>query len=302
MKIGFIGLGVMGAPMAGHLATAGHEMRVFNRSWAKTETWVAAHGGIGCKTPAEAGEGADLVIACIGNDDDVKAVTFGADGENGGVQGAFETMPRGAVFIDHTTTSADCAQICAAAGAEKGVFFLDAPVSGGEAGAVNGALTVMLGGVESAYRKAIPALDCYAKAHRLMGAVGAGQRTKMVNQIAIAGLVQGLSEALNFARCAELDEMAVIDVISKGAAQSWQMDNRHKTMIEENFDFGFAVDLMRKDLGIVFAEAQKNGAPLPTTKQVDEFYAQIQASGGGRWDTSSLIEVLRKKIAASKAK
>lgn len=287
MKIAFIGLGVMGAPMAGHLAKAGHDLRVFNRTWSKTQTWVETFGGVGCQTPVEAANQADLVIACIGNDDDVKAVTIG---ENG----AFSSMPMGSVFIDHTTISANCAEVCAAAAADKGLAFLDAPVSGGEAGAVNGQLTIMVGGDEVAYQKAIPVLDVYAKAHRLMGGAGAGQRTKMVNQIAIAGLVQGLSEALNFARCAGLDEMAVIDVISKGAAQSWQMDNRHKTMIEGEFSFGFAVNLMRKDLGIVFLEAQKNGASLPTTEQVDCFYEQVQTLGGGRWDTSSLIEVLRK--------
>lgn len=287
MKIAFIGLGVMGAPMAGHLASAGHEVTVYNRSPAKVTDWLEKYDGRGASSAAKAAQNQDLVIACIGNDDDVREVTIGQ-------QGAFGTMSAGSVFIDHTTTSAHCAVELGDAAEQAGLGFMDAPVSGGEAGAVNAALTVMLGGTQTSYKKAQPALDCYAKAHRLMGDVGAGQKTKMVNQIAIAGLVQGLSEALNFARSAGLDEMAVIDVISKGAAQSWQMDNRHETMIAGEFSFGFAVDLMRKDLGIVFAEAAENGAPLPVTKLVDEFYKQVQDLGGGRWDTSSLIEILRK--------
>ncbi|MGC6511604.1 MAG: NAD(P)-dependent oxidoreductase [Parvibaculales bacterium] len=293
MKVAFMGLGVMGAPMAGHLSAAGHEVTVYNRSQGKVADWLKTYAGTGAETPAEAAKNQDLVIACIGNDDDVREVTVGP-------QGAFATMAEGSVFMDHTTTSADCAVELGVAADRLGLSFLDAPVSGGEAGAVNGALTVMLGGTPTAYESVTPALDCYAKAHRLMGDVGAGQKTKMVNQIAIAGLVQGLSEALNFARSAGLDEMDVIDVISKGAAQSWQMDNRHETMIAGEFSFGFAVDLMRKDLGIVFAEAAANGAPLPVTELVDGFYEQVQDLGGGRWDTSSLIEVLRKNTQSVK--
>ncbi len=288
MKIAFIGLGVMGGPMAMHLVGGGHEVTVYNRSLEKTSQWLEKYKGRAAVTPAQAAIGNDLVISCIGNDDDLRQVTLGE-------QGAFQNMSAGSVFLDHTTTSAHCAFEVAEIASRKGLYFLDAPVSGGEAGALNGTLTVMLGGDDRAYEQAKPALDCYAKAHRLMGRVGAGQKTKMVNQIAIAGLLQGLSEALNFARCAGLDEMAVIEVISKGAAQSWQMDNRHESMIEGAFSFGFAVDLMRKDLGIVFDEAKSNGAPLPVTMQVDYFYKQIQEVGGGRWDTSSLIEVLRKK-------
>ena len=287
MNIAFIGIGVMGGPMAGHIAKAGHDVRVYNRSHEKAANWLQQYPGEIAATPAEAAQSADIVISCIGNDDDLYEVTIGE-------HGAFQTMSEGTIFIDHSTTSAECAQKVAKIGLEKNIAFLDAPVSGGEAGAVNGVLTIMLGGDEAAYQKSTPILDCYAKAHRLMGPVGAGQKTKMVNQIAIAGLVQGLSEALNFARCAGLDEMAVIDVISKGAAQSWQMDNRHATMIAGEFSFGFAVDLMRKDLGIVFKEADTNGAPLPVTQLVDEFYKQVQELGGNRWDTSSLIEVLRK--------
>ena len=286
MKTAFIGLGVMGGPMAGHLAKAGHQVRVFNRTAAKAEAWAQTYGGTVCPTPAAAAADADLVMACVGNDDDVLAVTTGPEG-------VFAAMKAGSVFIDHTTTSAELARDCAATAEAAGFGFLDAPVSGGEAGAVNGALTIMIGGAAGDYDKAVPALDCYAKAHRLMGASGAGQLTKMVNQIAIAGLVQGLSEALNFARHAGLDEAAVIEVISKGAAQSWQMENRYRTMIDGEFDFGFAVDWMRKDLTICFDEATRNGAALPVTRLVDEFYAEVQALGGNRWDTSSLIEVVR---------
>lgn len=286
MKIAFIGLGVMGAPIAGHLAENGHALAVYNRTPAKAEQWAKKYKGRICASPAEAAQGADFAFSCVGNDADVEAVTIGAEG-------AFATLPRGAIFIDHTTTSAKLATSLFQTAKQAGFDFLDAPVSGGEAGAQTGQLTIMLGGEEQAYEKAKPILETYARAHRLMGGAGAGQLTKMVNQIAIAGLVQGLSEALHFARCAGLDEMDVIDVISKGAAQSWQMDNRHKTMIAGEFDFGFAVDLMRKDLAIVFEEAKQNNAHLPVTKQVDEFYAKVQQLGGGRWDTSSLIALLQ---------
>jgi len=290
MKIAFIGLGVMGAPIAGHLAENGHALAVYNRTPAKAEQWAKKYKGRICASPAEAAQGADFAFSCVGNDADVEAVTIGTQG---GAKGAFATLPRGAIFIDHTTTSAGLARGLFQTAKQAGFAFLDAPVSGGEAGAQAGKLTIMLGGEQQAYEKAKPILEIYARAHRLMGEAGAGQLTKMVNQIAIAGLVQGLSEALHFARCAGLDEMAVIDVISKGAAQSWQMDNRHKTMIEGEFDFGFAVDLMRKDLAIVFEEAKQNKASLPVTKQVDEFYAKVQQLGGGRWDTSSLIALLQ---------
>ena len=314
MKIAFIGLGVMGAPIAGHLAENGHELAVYNRTPAKAEQWAKKYKGRICASPAEAAQGADFAFSCVGNDADVQAVTIGAkgDAESGAeegakgsgqgdakgnaqesVEGAFATLPRGAIFIDHTTTSAKLATTLFQTAKQAGFSFLDAPVSGGEAGAQAGQLTIMLGGEQQAYEKAKPILETYARAHRLMGGAGAGQLTKMVNQIAIAGLVQGLAEALHFARCAGLDEMAVIDVISKGAAQSWQMDNRHKTMIAGEFDFGFAVDLMRKDLAIVFDEAKQNNASLAITKQVDEFYAKVQQLGGGRWDTSSLIALLQ---------
>jgi 3-hydroxyisobutyrate dehydrogenase len=280
--VAFLGLGVMGYPMARHLAARGHHVTVFNRTTTKALSWVAAHGGRAAPTPREAALGQDFVFACVGNDDDLRAVTLGADG-------AFAGMKPGAVFVDHTTASADVARELAAVAAESGLAFIDAPVSGGQAGAENGALTVMCGGDPHAYAAAEPVIAAFAKACRLMGPSGAGQLTKMVNQICIAGLVQALSEGLAFAKKAGLDTQAVIDVISKGAAQSWQMENRHVTMADGKFDFGFAVDWMRKDLGICLSEARRNGAHLPVTALVDQFYSQVQKMGGGRWDTSSLI-------------
>ncbi|MFT6509918.1 MAG: 3-hydroxyisobutyrate dehydrogenase [Parvibaculaceae bacterium] len=286
-KVSFIGLGVMGYPMAGHLSKAGYEVTVYNRTVQKAEKWVAEFGGALATTPAAAAKEASLVFACVGNDADLRSVTTGPDG-------AFAGMEAGTVFVDHTTASADVArELCAVAQAQ-GVAFLDAPVSGGQAGAENGALTVMIGGDPQAYAAVQEAIDCFARAHRLMGASGAGQLTKMVNQICIAGLVQGLSEGIHFAEKAGLDPAAVIDVISKGAAQSWQMENRYETMIDGEFDFGFAVDWMRKDLGICLDEARRNGAHLPMTSVVDQFYSEVQAMGGGRWDTSSLVARLRK--------
>jgi 3-hydroxyisobutyrate dehydrogenase-like beta-hydroxyacid dehydrogenase len=284
-KLAFIGLGVMGEPMAGHLAAAGHDVTVYNRTGEKARAWVDAHGGRAAKSPAAAAEGADFVMACVGNDDDVRAVTFGESG-------AFAGMGRGAVFVDHTTASADLARELAAAAGQGGFGFLDAPVSGGQAGAENGQLTIMVGGDENSFAAAEPVLATYAKAVTLMGPAGAGQLTKMVNQICIAGLVQGLAEGLNFGLKAGLDMDRAIDVIAQGAAGSWQMENRGKTMIRGEFDFGFAVDWMRKDLAICLDEASRNGAPLPVAEIVDGFYAQIQERGGGRWDTSSLIDLL----------
>jgi 3-hydroxyisobutyrate dehydrogenase-like beta-hydroxyacid dehydrogenase len=285
MKLAFLGLGVMGSPMAGHLARGGHEVTVFNRSPAKAQQWVAAHGGKTAATPAAAAQGADIVLMCVGNDDDVRAVAAGKDG-------ALAGMAAGAILVDHTTASAEVArEMCTAADA-KGVAFLDAPVSGGQAGAENGKLTIMVGGDAAVFARAESVLATYAWAVTLMGGPGSGQLTKMVNQICIAGLVQALSEGINFAVRAQLDPELVLDVISKGAAQSWQMENRGKTMIADKFDFGFAVDWMRKDLSICLAEARSNGAALPVTAIVDQFYARLQARGGGRWDTSSLIRLL----------
>ena len=286
MKTAFIGLGVMGRPMASHLSKAGYEVNVYNRTHEKAERHVDDNGGTLCETPAIAAANADIVFACVGNDDDVRSVTSGDEG-------AFATMKAGSIFVDHTTTSAELAIECATHAKNKGIEFLDAPVSGGEAGAVNGALTIMIGGAEEAYNAIAPVIDCYAKMHKLMGPCGAGQKTKMVNQIAIAGLVQGLSEAINFAQHADLNAEDVVEVISKGAAQSWQMENRYKTMIAGEFDFGFAVNWMRKDLTICFEEADRNGAALPVARLVDGFYEEVQALGGQRWDTSSLIEVVR---------
>ena len=286
MKTAFIGLGVMGGPMASHLSKAGYEVNVYNRTHEKAERHVDDNGGTLCETPAIAAANADIVFACVGNDDDVRSVTSGDEG-------AFATMKAGSIFVDHTTTSAELAIECATHAKNKGIEFLDAPVSGGEAGAVNGALTIMIGGAEEAYNAIAPVIDCYAKMHKLMGLCGAGQKTKMVNQIAIAGLVQGLSEAINFAQHADLNAEDVVEVISKGAAQSWQMENRYKTMIAGEFDFGFAVNWMRKDLTICFEEADRNGAALPVARLVDGFYEEVQALGGQRWDTSSLIEVVR---------
>ena len=285
-KIAFIGLGVMGHPMAGHLAKAGHTVSVFNRTFAKAEQWVAQYGGQAAKTPAKAAEEATYVFACVGNDDDLRQVTIGDEG-------AFHGMPTGAVFVDHTTTSADVARELEVVAKDRGLTFIDAPVSGGQAGAENGVLTVMAGADEEPFDRVKPLIDAYARSVKRMGPVGSGQLTKIVNQICIAGLVQGLAEGLHFAKSAGLDPKAVVEVISKGAAQSWQMDNRATTMIEGRFDFGFAVDWMRKDLGIALTEAQQNGAHLPVTALVDQLYAEVQAMGGGRWDTSSLLVLLQ---------
>jgi 3-hydroxyisobutyrate dehydrogenase len=285
-KVAFIGLGVMGYPMAGHLAGAGHRVTVYNRTAAKASEWVKAHGGASAPTPAAAAEGAELVFACVGNDDDLRAVTTGSDG-------AFALMPQGAVFVDHTTASASVARELAGEAKRRGFAFVDAPVSGGNLGAVNGALTVMCGGEAAAFDAARPVAMAFAKAMTLLGPSGSGQLAKMVNQIAIAGLVQGLSEAIAFGQKAGLDMKAVLEVIGKGAAQSWQMDNRGPTMIDGKFDFGFAVDWMRKDLGIALEEARSNGARLPVTALVDQFYADLQMAGGSRFDTSSLIKRLR---------
>ena len=286
-KVAFLGLGVMGGPMAGHLAAKGHDVTVYNRTFAKAEGWTKQHKGKAAKTPREAAQGAELVFCCVGNDDDLRSVTLGADG-------AFAGMGGGAIFVDHTTASADVARELAEAAKAIGVAFIDAPVSGGQAGAQNGALTVMCGGEAPAYAKAEPVIAAFARQCRLMGASGAGQLTKMVNQICIAGLVQGLAEGLHFAMRAGLDPNAVVEVISKGAAQSWQMENRHKTMAQGKFDFGFAVDWMRKDLGICLDEARRNGAQLPVAALVDQFYADVQSMGGNRWDTSSLIARLNR--------
>jgi 3-hydroxyisobutyrate dehydrogenase len=282
----FIGLGVMGFPMAGHLARAGHSVTVYNRTGPKAEAWAAKHGGRSAATPALAARDAELVMLMVGNDDDVRAVALGADG-------ALAGMKPGTILVDHTTASATVAREIHAAAKARGVRFLDAPVSGGQAGAENGKLTIMVGGEPDAFARAEPVLGCYGRAVTLMGGPGSGQLTKMVNQICIAGLVQGLSEGINFGMRAGLDIEQVLDVIGKGAAQSWQMDNRGKTMAADKFDFGFAVDWMRKDLAICLAEARGNGAALPATAVVDQFYARIQARGGGRWDTSSLIRLLR---------
>ena len=286
-NVSFIGLGVMGYRMAGHLARAGHNVTVYNRTPDKATRWKDQYGGATAATPAEAAERADFVFCCVGNDDDLRSVTTGANG-------AFETMRPGSVFVDHTTTSAKVARELHAESKLRGFAFIDAPVSGGQAGAEKGQLTVMIGGDEDAVTRAAPLIDCYARMQARLGEAGAGQLAKMVNQICIAGLVQALAEALNFADLAGLDAKAVIDVISKGAAQSWQMDNRAGTMIDGKFDFGFAVDWMRKDLGYVLSEARRNGAHLPVTALVDQFYSQVQALGGSRWDTSSLIVPLRK--------
>ncbi|MCW5664932.1 MAG: NAD(P)-dependent oxidoreductase [Piscinibacter sp.] len=282
----FLGLGVMGHPMAGHLARAGHRVTVYNRTAAKAAAWAGEYGGATAATPREAAQGADLVCACVGNDDDLRAVALGPDG-------AFAGMPRGAVFVDHTTASAEVARELYAAAKERGLHFVDAPVSGGQAGAVNGVLTVMCGGDAEPFERVKPVLGAYARAVTLVGTSGAGQLAKMVNQTAIAGLLQGLAEAIAFGQKAGLDMKLVLEVIGKGAAQSWQMDNRGGTMIENRFDFGFAVDWMRKDLGLVLEEGRRLGARLPVTALVDQFYADVQAAGGNRLDTSSLIKRLR---------
>ena len=284
--VAFLGLGVMGYPMAGHLARAGHHVTVYNRTAKKADQWVEEYGGKAARTPREAAAGAQVVFSCVGNDDDLRSVFLGADG-------AFAGMGKGAVAFDNTTASAKVARELEAEARKHGVHFIDAPVSGGQAGAVNGQLTVMCGGETAVFERAQPVAMAFAKAVTLIGGSGAGQLAKMVNQIAIAGLVQGLSEAIAFGQKAGLDMNQVLEVIGKGAAQSWQMDNRGKTMIEGKFDFGFAVDWMRKDLGLVLDEAKRNGARLPVTALVDQFYAAIQAQGGQRWDTSSLIRRLR---------
>jgi 3-hydroxyisobutyrate dehydrogenase-like beta-hydroxyacid dehydrogenase len=284
----FIGLGVMGFPMAGHLARAGHHVTVYNRTPAKALQWTEKYGGKSAPTPAAAAAGAEFVMLCVGNDDDVRAVALAPDG-------ALSAMKAGAILVDHTTASATVAREVYAVAKARGVRFLDAPVSGGQAGAENGKLTIMVGGDADTFALAEPVLACYARAVALMGGPGSGQLTKMVNQICVAGLVQALGEGINFGMRAGLDIERVLDVIGKGAAQSWQMDNRGKTMAADKFDFGFAVDWMRKDLSIAIAEARTNGAALPMTALVDQFYARIQARGGGRWDTSSLIRLLRDK-------
>jgi 3-hydroxyisobutyrate dehydrogenase len=287
-KVAFIGLGVMGFPMAGHLATkGGHEVTVYNRNAAKAKAWTEKFGGRAAATPKAAAEGQDFVMACVGNDDDLRAVTLGADG-------AFAGMKAGAIFVDHTTASAEVARQLDAEATKRGFAFLDAPVSGGQAGAENGVLTVMCGGNEAAYKRAEPVIAAYARMCKLLGPAGSGQLTKMVNQICIAGLVQGLSEGIHFAKKSGLDVAAVIDTISKGAAQSWQMENRYKTMNENKYDFGFAVEWMRKDLSICLAEARRNGASLPVTALVDNFYAEVEKMGGKRWDTSSLLARLQR--------
>jgi 3-hydroxyisobutyrate dehydrogenase len=284
-KAAFIGLGVMGYPMAGHLKKTGHDVTVYNRTAAKAEAWVKEYGGTSAATPAAAAAGADIVCACVGNDDDLRSVVFGDDG-------AFAGMAKGAVFVDHTTASAIVARELDAAAGNACFGFLDGPVSGGQAGAENGVLTIMVGGEEQDFAQAEPVISAYGRAVTLMGPAGSGQLTKMVNQICIAGLVQGLSEGLNFAVKAGLDAKLVVDVISKGAAQSWQMENRGETMIDDKFEHGFAVNWMRKDLGICLEESRKNGARLPMAAVIDQFYAQIQDRGGGRWDTSSLMRLL----------
>ncbi|WP_376704414.1 NAD(P)-dependent oxidoreductase [Mesorhizobium sp. ISC25] len=287
-SVAFLGLGVMGYPMAGHLKNkGGHDVTVYNRTRAKAEQWTAQHGGSFAATPAEAAEGKDFVFSCVGNDDDLRSVTTGAGG-------AFNSMKTGAIFVDNTTASAEVARELAQQAQAIGFSFLDAPVSGGQAGAENGMLTVMVGGEPDAFDRAKPVIDAYARMVGLMGPAGAGQLTKMINQICIAGLVQGLAEGIHFGKQAGLDIEKVIDVISKGAAGSWQMENRHKTMNAGKYDFGFAVDWMRKDLGICLAEADRNGAKLPVTALVDQFYKDVQAMGGKRWDTSSLLARLEK--------
>ncbi|MGR3633728.1 MAG: NAD(P)-dependent oxidoreductase [Limimaricola soesokkakensis] len=286
-KLTFLGLGVMGYPMAGHLAKAGHEVTVYNRTTAKAEAWAREHGGQHAATPREAAQGAEIVFACVGNDDDLRSVCAGDDG-------AFAGMEAGALFVDHTTVSAAVTRELAAAADAKGVGFVDAPVSGGQAGAENGQLSVMCGGAQDHFDRAEPVIDAYAKICRRLGESGAGQLAKMANQIAIAGLVQGLSESLAFAEKAGLDGRALVEVISQGAAGSWQMVNRHSTMLDDHFEHGFAVDWMRKDLGICLDAADELSVSLPVTALVDQFYKEVQQMGGGRWDTSSLIKRLRK--------
>ncbi len=287
MKVAFVGLGVMGYPMAGYLVNAGHEVVVFNRTTSKADAWVNQYGGTREDTPSSAAATAEIVFCCVGNDDDVRAVILGDDG-------VLHSVSDGSLIVDHTTASATVAREVYAAAAAKNVAFLDAPLSGGQAGAESGQLTIMVGGDEDVYQRALPVMDCYAKACTLIGPVGSGQLAKMVNQICIAGIVQGLSEGLHFAKQAGLDTAKVIGAISKGAAQSWQMENRWETMVRNEFDFGFAVEWMRKDLNIALEEAQRNGVRLDMTKLVDGYYAEVQELGGNRWDTSSLIARLDK--------
>lgn len=282
----FIGLGVMGYPMAGHLVAAGHDVTVYNRTGAKAEAWAKEHGGGFCATPREAAEGANYVMTCVGNDDDLRSVCLGPDG-------AFAGMAVGSIFVDHTTVSSDVTRELCEAAEELGLSFVDAPISGGQAGAESGQLSIMCGGDEHAFRRAEPIMQAYARICRRIGESGSGQLTKMANQIAIAGLVQALSEALHFAEKAGLDGRAVVEVISQGAAGSWQMSNRHETMLDDHFEHGFAVDWMRKDLGICLDAANQFGASLPVTALVDQFYKEVQKMGGGRWDTSSLFKRLR---------
>jgi len=286
-KVSFIGLGVMGYPMAGHIAKAGHDVKVYNRTKAKAEKWVKEHKGSLAETPKEAAKDRDFVFTCVGNDNDLREVTLGKDG-------LFHSINKGSVYIDNTTASAEIARELYKNAKSKGFDFLDAPVSGGQAGAENGALTVMIGGDEETFKKASPVIDSYSKKMKLLGPPGSGQLAKMVNQICIAGIVQGLSEAINFGLNAKLKMEDVIEVISKGAAQSWQMENRYKTMIDDKFDYGFAVDWMRKDLKIAMEEAKRSNSPLPITKIIDEYYGEVQKMGGNRWDTSSLIKRFRK--------
>lgn len=286
MKVAFIGLGVMGYPMAGHLSKAGHNVTVYNRTHAKAQAWAEEFGGTSADTPAKAARNADVVFTCVGNDDDLRSVTTSE-------QGVLAGMSAGSILVDHTTASAEVAREISEQATERGIAFMDAPVSGGQAGAENGVLSIMLGGDESIFSKVDPVIACYAKSTRLLGPVGSGQLTKMVNQICIGGLLQGLSEAVHFAQCAGLDPNEVFDVIQHGAAGSWQMVNRHQSMIEDHFDYGFAVDWMRKDFAITLDEARKNGAQLPVTALVDQFYGDVQAMGGGRWDTSSLLKRLK---------
>jgi 3-hydroxyisobutyrate dehydrogenase len=287
VRAAFLGLGVMGGPMARHLAARGHDVTVYNRTAARADQWVAAHGGRAAPTPAEAAKGQDIVFACVGNDDDLRQVTLGEEG-------AFAGMNADAIFVDHTTVSATVTRELEAVAKAAGIRYLDAPVSGGQAGAENGQLTIMVGGDETTFQRAEPVMNSYARSCRLLGPSGSGQLAKMMNQICIAGVVQGLAEALHFGHAAGLDRAAVIEVISKGAAQSWQMENRYQSMIEGRYDFGFAVDWMRKDLGIVLDEARNNGSSLPLTALVDQLYAEVQAMGGGRWDTSSLLARLER--------
>jgi len=285
-RVAFIGLGTMGAPMAAHLLAAGHQVTVYNRTTAKAEAWVAEHGGRWAVTPREAAQGADIVFTCVGNDDDLRQVTTGSEG-------VFPSLKAGAIVVDHTTTSAEVARELSAAAAQQGLSFVDAPVSGGNLGAINGVLTVMCGGSAEAFAQVEPVIRAFARAVTLLGESGSGQLAKMVNQICIGGLLQGLSEAIAFGQKAGLDMQQVIGVISQGAAGSWQLANRGPTMVKDEFDFGFAVDWMRKDLGLVLDEARRQGARLPVTALVDQFYADVQAQGGGRLDTSSLIKRLR---------